>query len=732
MEKNKEPSLKEHKKAPKNNFFFFVIKLSIGCYKFVRYVLIGTVCLFYPIIYLTKEHNTEKNKPLPIEKQQQIALKKKKKDELKQKKIEELAQKRAEITKKREEQKKLALEEKKKREEEKRKKLERAKNESVDEKKTRKLAEKEEKRLKKEELLLQKREQEKQKRMALEAKREEIRQKKLANKNKPKDQIKEELLDEKEKLRLEKAQLKEEKRLQKLEKYKAKKIERQQALEAKDHKKEQEQLEKIKKEKERKKRLSEKYESEEFKKTSFLVNFIKNFKAIPNKVKEIVIEKYNNLTIVKNFKNKRDINRQALLMSFEGEDATKSEEKLTYQYVARSPNGKIIRDYFDAYSKVEVHSFLLSEGYEVYSIKTSSIIQLLNGNVSKPKIKMKDLIFFLTQLSTYVKSGISLVDSLKILSRQYKKKSYQKIFRTIIYDLTMGDNFSQALEKQEGSFPKLLINMIKAAEMTGDLSETLDDMAEYYTETEKTRKQMLTALLYPTIILIVAIAVLSFIMIYIIPKFVEIYESMDATQIPKITLAVLDFSNFMQKYYLFLFIGFIVFVILIKFLYSKVKVVRTSLQWCAMHLPVFGNIIIYNEVTMFTKTFSSLLHHNVFITDSMEILNKITNNEIYKSLILDTIANLARGDKISLAFQNHWAFPVPAYEMIVTGEKTGQLAEMMGKVASYYQEMHKNLVVRMKTFIEPVLIAGLTVIVGIIILSIIVPMFNMYSVIQSQ
>ena len=129
---------------------------------------------------------------------------------------------------------------------------------------------------------------------------------------------------------------------------------------------------------------------------------------------------------------------------------------------------------------------------------------------------------------------------------------------------------------------------------------------------------------------------------------------------------------------------------------------------------------------MFTKTFSSLLSHNVFITDSMEVLNKITSNEIYKMLILDTIANLARGEKISLAFKDHWAFPIPAYEMIVTGEKTGQLAEMMQKVSDYYQEMHKNAVTRIKTFVEPVLIIFLTVIVGAIILAVIIPMFSMY------
>ena len=151
-----------------------------------------------------------------------------------------------------------------------------------------------------------------------------------------------------------------------------------------------------------------------------------------------------------------------------------------------------------------------------------------------------------------------------------------------------------------------------------------------------------------------------------------------------------------------------------------------------MHLPVVGDVIIYNEVTMFTKTFSSLLSHNVYITDSMEILNRITNNEIYKMIILDTVTNLAKGEKISLAFKDHWAFPIPAYEMLVTGESTGQLAEMMGKVSSYYQELHKDVVAKIKAFIEPILIVFLTTVVGIIVLAIVIPMFNLYQTVQQM
>ena len=255
-------------------------------------------------------------------------------------------------------------------------------------------------------------------------------------------------------------------------------------------------------------------------------------------------------------------------------------------------------------------------------------------------------------------------------------------------------------------------------------------MEAYYSEAEATRKAMVSAMMYPIIIFIVAIGVGLFIMLYVVPKFVEIYDSMDNAEIPGITQFVLNLSSFLGDYAIWIGLGFIVFLLIFMYLFRKVKSFRATVQWIGMHLPVFGNVIIYNEVTMFTKTFSSLLAHNVFITDSMDILNKVTNNEIYKMMIIDAITNIAKGDKISSAFKDQWAFPIPAYEMIVTGEKTGQLPEMMAKVSTYYQDLHRNSVSRIKTFIEPVMIILLTVMVGVIVLAIVVPMFNMYSAIQ--
>ncbi len=430
---------------------------------------------------------------------------------------------------------------------------------------------------------------------------------------------------------------------------------------------------------------------------------------------------------------KKDINLPELKINFDSDDAKKSKEKQTYEYLIKDPDGKIIKGYFNAFSKLEVYSFLASEGNKIYKIETNKWINLLHGSHggSFSKYKTKDLIFLLDQLYAYLNAGISLADATKILARQEKKPKYQRILKTIVYDLSVGLSFSEALSKQDGVFPSILINMVKTAEMTGELPETLNDMREYFSEIEETRKAMITAMMYPAIIFVIAIGVGTFIMLYVVPKFVDIYNSMDNAKIPWITTMVLALSDFLKKYIIYIGIVFILILLLFIYLYKNVKTFRKNIQYILMHLPVFGNVIIYNEVTTFTKTFASLLSHNVFITDSMEILNKVTNNEIYKELIYEAINNVSKGKTISLAFKDYWAFPVSAYEMIVTGEKTGQLPEMMKKVSTYFQDQHKNSVARIKTFIEPVLIIMLTAMVGIIVLSIVVPMFSMYSSIQA-
>ena len=403
-----------------------------------------------------------------------------------------------------------------------------------------------------------------------------------------------------------------------------------------------------------------------------------------------------------------------------------------YKFTAKNKEGKLETGIISGLSKLDINTFLVQDGYDVYKIENNQYIDFLYGQKSilAPKLKTKDLLFWLTQLSTYLKSGITLAESIRILNLQMNKKpTYKRAFQSVIYELTMGEPFSAALEKQGTMFPPLLINMIKAAEATGELQETLDDMANYYEEIDRTHKQMVSAMSYPTVIMIFSLAVITFILVWVIPDFLEIYESAGA-QIQGLTAVVISVSVFLQNNLATVLLVIILIITILVICYKKIKAFRVKAQILGMKLPVIGDIIIYNEMAIFSKTFSSLLRNNVFITESIDILSKITNNEIYKEIMYNTINNVVNGEKISLAFKDHWAVPDVAYYMIVTGESTGQLAEMMGKVSTYYQEMHRNIINNMKSFVEPILICFLAVIVGVIIISVIVPMFELMSQIK--
>jgi type II secretion system protein len=415
------------------------------------------------------------------------------------------------------------------------------------------------------------------------------------------------------------------------------------------------------------------------------------------------------------------------LMTKKEEEVIKEEPLFSYRYKAKGVNGKEFSGTMEGSSIDDVKNFLINEGYEIIEInprKTYDVDVNIGG-----KFGSAELSFTLTQLSTYIKAGISLIDSVRILEKQADKPEHRKVYQKMVYELLKGESLSVAMQKQQDKFPKLLVNMVKTSELTGDLTSVLDDMAEYYTSKEETKKTMISAMTYPVIVIIIAICVVVFILTSIVPKFVDMYSANDA-KIPALTQAIMNISNFLTQHYiiLILIIGGVIGTFIL--LFKHVQAFRKNAQIIMMHVPVLSKIIIYNEVYNFTKTFASLLNHGVFITDSMEILAKITNNEVYKELINRTIINLNKGANISDSFKGSWAFPVAAYEMIVTGESTGQLGLMMEKVANYYQTLHKNIVKQLQSLLEPMMIVFLAIIVGIILLSVMMPMFDIYSKIQ--
>lgn len=401
-------------------------------------------------------------------------------------------------------------------------------------------------------------------------------------------------------------------------------------------------------------------------------------------------------------------------------------KKITWSYVVKNDYNQTIKSVFDAYSKTEVEAFLINEGYQIISISPRKVYE---KDLFPTRLHSGELSFTLTQLSTYIKAGIPLIDSVRILAKQTTNPSKRKIYERLVYDLTTGENFSTALSNQEDIFPKLLINMIRTSEMTGDLPGTLDEMSDYYTSVEETRKQMISALTYPTVILIIALAVVSFILIWVVPSFVEMYAQ-ESAKLPSITVFTMAASTFLENNYILITIILVIMLILYSYLYKNIKAFRKVMQTIYMKTPILGNVIIYNEITMFTKTFASLLNHSVRITDSMDILSKVTNNEVYKEIIVNTLNVLSKGGKISESFRGHWAVPVVAYEMIVTGESTGQLGLMMEKVSEHFQSLHRNLVTTLKSLIEPITICLLAVVVGFILLSIVIPMFDIFNIVS--
>ncbi len=449
------------------------------------------------------------------------------------------------------------------------------------------------------------------------------------------------------------------------------------------------------------------------------VGFIYMIFRKKNKIKELFFEEdyFENVTISTSERRQR---KKAEI---------ENNEKITFKYKYKLSNGKIKTNTFDAYNIEQAKNFLTNEGYNVVSLEPVKKNFLALDLILTSPIKTSEMAFALTQISTYLKAGISLIDAYRILAKQAVNPIVKKIYDMVVYDLLTGESLSEALAHQPKVFPKLLTNMVKSAELTGDLPVILDDMADYYTAIDKTKKELKSAMTYPTIVLIMAVAVIVFVLEVVVPQYVEMFSAW-SSDLPFITVMTINFSNFIRTNLLELLIILIIILLLYLYAFRNIKHFRKLMQFIYLKIPVVKNIIMYSEVSMFAKTFASLLNHGVFITDSMDVLIKVSDNEIYRGIMAKTIKNLNRGGKISEAFKNNPYIPVVAYEMIVTGETTGKLGTMMEKVADYYESLYQNATKSIKSLVEPILIVFLTFTVGVIIISIIVPMFEMYKVIK--
>jgi len=447
---------------------------------------------------------------------------------------------------------------------------------------------------------------------------------------------------------------------------------------------------------------------------------------------EYIKQKYEKIPFVQKKKIEKEKNLKPVTIDKDNpNDTYRYQTKQTFRYLVRTPEGKLVTGYFPAYSKMEVYSYLLDQNMIIYEIYTDKLINFLHteSNAMRNKMATKDLVFWLTQLSTYIKAGIPLMDAVRVLAKQDKRKKYQSLYDSLIYELTMGATFSDALDRQGKSFPALLVNMVRASELSGTIEQTLDEMSEYYQEIEDNRKDVISAIAYPCVVLVFALGIMTFMLVYIVPKFADVYATM-GSEINPITQFCLDLSDFLASNWYFIIGGIALVVIAYTISFKKVKAFRETMQALFLKLPVVSKVLISKELNMFSRTFATLQHNNVLIADSIDVLAKITENELYKKLMNDTINNLIKGNKMSESFKDNWIIPDIAYFMIVTGESTGELAEMLDRVADYYRKEQKNAVAGIKTFVEPALIIFLAVAVGFILIAVLVPMFDMYSTVM--
>ncbi|MFD2213792.1 type II secretion system F family protein [Metabacillus endolithicus] len=343
-------------------------------------------------------------------------------------------------------------------------------------------------------------------------------------------------------------------------------------------------------------------------------------------------------------------------------------------------------------------------------------------------VKLQEFVVYLRQFSTLLRAGVTIVDATNILAKQTSSKPLRKALEQMEDDLKSGQALSVAAAKHKRIFSSMFVNMIKAGEASGSMEETLDRLAIQYEKQHRTKQKIQSALAYPMAVAIVAVVVVIFLLVSVVPTFVSMFEGFGA-QLPAITLFVLNSSIFMQEYW-YIVILFFVAVFSTFYVLRKNKQTKYYLDVVALRMPIFGSMIQKAVLARMTRTLSSLFSSSVPILQSLAIVEKIVENEVVAKVIANSRVSLENGLSLTEPMKKHWAFPPLVTQMIAIGEETGSLDEMLGKVADFYEEEVENSTDRLKSLIEPLMIVLLAGIVGTIVIAIIVPMFDIFNHVQ--
>jgi type IV pilus assembly protein PilC len=394
-----------------------------------------------------------------------------------------------------------------------------------------------------------------------------------------------------------------------------------------------------------------------------------------------------------------------------------------YKYSGRDRKGKRTGT-VTAGSKREAIEKLRNEGVRVIELTELPETVLTKEITFGNSVKLQHMVIFLRQFATLIKAGVTIVDATNILAKQTESKALKKALTDIESDLRVGRSFSESAEKHKKVFTSMFINLIRAGEVGGNMEETLERLAVYFEKQHATRQKVKSAMTYPVVVGIIAIGVVIFLLTSVVPTFVTMFADMGA-ELPAITQFVLTASKFMQKFW-WLVILLIVAIIFAVAAVRSNKKTRYYLDYAILKMPVFGKLMQKAALARFSRTLSSLFSSGVPILQALAVVEKVIGNEVITKVIRSSREELQRGRSLTEPMRKHWVFPPLVTQMIAIGETTGSLDAMLAKVADFYEQEVENTTDQLKSLIEPLMIVVLAGIIGVIVLAIMVPMFDIY------
>ncbi len=393
-----------------------------------------------------------------------------------------------------------------------------------------------------------------------------------------------------------------------------------------------------------------------------------------------------------------------------------------YKYKAkRMKDGKIVKGTTEGPSKAIVDQFLFENGLRAIEIESySSIIARMNRVTLNKVISETDLIFYLKQLASLLRSGVKLNEACEILATQQTNKNVRRIYYSIYYSVNGGSTLSEAFKEHKREFPRILVAMVGVGEEVGDLDEVLEETVEYFEKQHRLKSSIKSTMMMPIIYLVFAILVAIFLMVGVMPQFETMYGSVGG-DLPGITVFFISLGNFMRDNAIFLLLGLIALIIGLRLLYKKNEKVQYFISFIMIKMPIFGEVVKLNNLSRIASTLSQMLKNHVPLQDSLKTTWDTIDNQVYKNLLIDAQKKVTGGDYMSESFEHHYASEVVFNRMMGVGEQSGELGKMMRNLSIFYESDSEIKVERLKKALEPLMLIFIYILIVIMILAVMLP-----------